>query len=246
MHILISNVLTLKFGATEVSQDLLPVRRVLEATKVGLQLASQNLQCGTLSDTVGTDQTQDLTGSGHGQTVQLEAVGGVAVGDLALEVCGQVDDLDCVEGALLGADTASDTQTLTDEGNLAGGVDLDTQLSGLDDGTRLLALLATFLRLALVRVDDGDTVRGEYELGCPFFQSSNLPICDGAVDESDHRRGAGLGTHRVSLSLMFAVDAQAGDREWSESRCGWAVSLAFGGGGEVVDRGLGGGIGTVT
>ena len=68
------------------------------------------------------------------------------------------------------------------------------------------------------------------------------------MSESDHGRGAGQDseTHRVSLSLMFAVDAQAGDREWSESRCGWAVSLAFGGGGEVVDRGLGGGIGTVT
>ena len=169
MHIPISNVLTLKFGATEVSQDLLPVRRVLEAAKVGLQLASQNLQCGTLSDTVGTDQTQDLTGSGHGKTVQLEAVGGVAVGDLALEVCGQVDDLDGVEGALLGADTASDTQTLTDEGNLAGGVDLDTQLAGLDDGTRLLALLTTFLRLALVRVDDGDTVKGGMSLGSLYY-----------------------------------------------------------------------------
>jgi hypothetical protein len=167
MHVLISNILTLKFGATEVSQHLLPVRRVFEATKVGLQLASQNLQCGTLADTVGTNQTQDLTGSGHGKTVQLEAVGGVAVGDLALEVCGQVDDLDGIEGALLGADTASDTQTLTDEGDLAGGVDLDTQLAGLDNRTRLLALLTTFLRLAFVRVDDGDTVKEKYELGCP-------------------------------------------------------------------------------
>ena len=162
MHFPISNVLTLKFGATEVSQDLLPVRRVLEATKIGLQLASQNLQCGTLSDTVGTNQTQNLTGSGHGQAVQLEAVGGVTVCDLALEVRGQVDNLDGVEGALLGADTATDTQALTDEGDLAGVVDFDTQLAGFDDGTRLLALLTTFLRLALVRVDDGDTV-GEKE-----------------------------------------------------------------------------------
>ena len=207
MFIFISGILTLEFRATEVSQDLLPVRRVLEPTKVRLQLASQDLQCGTLSDTVGTNQTQDLTGSRHGQTVELEAVGGVAVGDLALEVRGQVDDLDGVEGALLGADTASDTQTLTDEGDLAGGVDLDTQLAGLDDGTRLFALLATFLRLALVGVDDGDTVRGEYELGCP---SDMRRVRCG---ESDHGRGAGKRTHRVSLSLMFAVDAQAGDRE---------------------------------
>jgi hypothetical protein len=213
MHILISNVLTLKFGATEVSQDLLPVRRVLEATKVGLQLASQNLQCGTLSDTVGTNQTQDLTRSGHGKTVQLEAVGGVAVGDLALEVCGQVDNLNGVEWALLGADTASDTQTLTDEGDLAGGVDLDTQLSGLDDGTRLLALLATFLRLALVRVDDGDTVRGGYKLGCPLsiFQHATAR-CMNQIEGAGQGR-TGQSTHRVSLSLMFAVEAQAGDLE---------------------------------
>lgn len=159
--------LTLKFGTTEVSQNLLPVRWVLETAKVGLQLARQNLQSGTLSDTVGTDQTEDLTRTGHGKTVQLEAVGGVAVGDLALEVCGQVDNLNGVEGALLGADAASNTQALTNEGDLAGAVDLDTQLAGLDDGTGLLALLATFLRLALVGVDDGDTAR-MYEYACSF------------------------------------------------------------------------------
>jgi hypothetical protein len=162
-YVQILNILTLQFRTTEVPQDLLPIRRVLEASEVRLQLACQNLEGGTLANTVGTDQTKDLAGSGHGKTVQLEAVGGVTVCDLALEVCGQVDNLDGVEGALLGADTTSDTQALTDEGDLAGIVDFDTQLAGLDDGTRLLALLATFLRLALVRVDDGDTV-GEYEL----------------------------------------------------------------------------------
>ena len=192
------NILTLQFRTTEVPQNLLPVWRVLEASKVGLQLACQNFESGTLANTVGTDKTKDLTGAGHGQTVQLEAVGGVTVCDLALEVCGQVDNLDGVEGALLGADTASDTQTLTDEGNLAGGVDLDTQLSGLDDGTRLLALLATFLRLALVRVDDGDTGRGGYELGCPFFQSSNLPIFQYAtVRWMNQIIGAGQGLERT-------------------------------------------------
>lgn len=165
VHIL--SILTLQFRTTEVPENLLPVWRVLEASKVGLQLACQNFESGTLADTVGSDQTENLTGAGHGKTVQLEAVGGVTVCDLALEVCGQVDNLDGVEGALLGADTASDTQALTDEGDLAGVVDFDTQLAGLDDGTRLLALLATFLRLALVRVDDGDTVE-ENEL-CVLF-----------------------------------------------------------------------------
>jgi hypothetical protein len=105
----ISNVLTLQLRTTEVSQDLLPVWRVLKASKVGLQLACQDLESGTLANTVGSDQTEDLTRAGHGKTVQLEAVGGVTVCDLALEVCGQVDNLDGVEGALLGADTASDT-----------------------------------------------------------------------------------------------------------------------------------------
>ena len=40
--------------------------------------------------------------------MQLEAVGAVAVRDLRLEVGGQVDDVDSVEGAFLGADTAAD------------------------------------------------------------------------------------------------------------------------------------------
>jgi hypothetical protein len=46
--------------------------------------------------------------------------------DLGLEVRGQVDDVDGVEGAFLRADTASDTEALGDEGDLGGGVDLDT------------------------------------------------------------------------------------------------------------------------
>lgn len=99
--------------------------------------------------------------------MKLEGVGAISVSDLTLEVRGQVDDGDGVEGALLGADTASDTQALTNEGDLAGAVDLDTQLAGLDDGAGLLALLATFLRLALVGVDDGDTAR-VYEYACSF------------------------------------------------------------------------------
>ena len=191
------NILTLQFRAAEVPENLLPVWRVLEASKVGLQLACQDFESGTLADTVGSDQTENLTGAGHGKTVQLEAVGGVTVCDLALEVCGQVDNLDGVEGALLGADTASDTQALTDEGDLAGVVDFDTQLAGLDDGTRLLALLATFLRLALVRVDDGDTV-GENELVCPFS------FCDDDCAPALRRWEDGRVTHRVSLSDIFA------------------------------------------
>jgi hypothetical protein len=143
--------LTLQLRATEVLENLLPVRGVVEAAQVGLELAAENLQGGTLSDTVCSDETEDLAGAGHGQPVQLEAVGRVAVGDLGLEVGGQVDDVDGVEGAFLGADTASDTQALRDEGDLGLGRDFDAQLARADDGTRLLAFLPAFLRLALSR-----------------------------------------------------------------------------------------------
>jgi hypothetical protein len=57
--------------------------------------------------------------------VQLEAVGGVSMRDLRLEVGGQVDDVDGVEGAFLGADTAADAEALRDEGDLGGVVDFD-------------------------------------------------------------------------------------------------------------------------
>lgn len=193
--------LTLQLRSTEVLQDLLPVRRVLISAQVGLELARQNLQRSTLANTIGSDETQDLTRSGHGQTVQFEAVGGVAVGDLALEVGGQVDDLDGVEGALLRADTASDAQALTDEGDLAVGVDFDTELAGLDDGAGLLALLATFLRLALVGVDNGDTVPC-MSFACPSFVCVRA-YC--AVKSGAWAREEGGRTNRVSLSTILAV-----------------------------------------
>jgi hypothetical protein len=96
----------LQLGTTEVLENLLPIRGVVEAAEVGLQLAAQNLQGSTLSGTVTTNETQDLTRS------ELEAVGRVTVGDLRLEVGGQVDDVDGIERTFLGADTATDTETL--------------------------------------------------------------------------------------------------------------------------------------
>jgi len=109
--------LTLQLGATEVLDNVLPVGRVVESAQVGLELAAQDLESRTLADTVGSDQTQDVAGARHGETVELEAVGGIAVGDLAVEVGGQVDDGDGAKGAALGADTATDTELLRDEGN---------------------------------------------------------------------------------------------------------------------------------
>jgi hypothetical protein len=49
------------------------------------------------------------------------------------------------EGALLGADTATDTQALGDKCDLGGVVDFNAEFTGTDDGARFLALLTTFL-----------------------------------------------------------------------------------------------------
>lgn len=89
--------------------------------------------------------------------MQLEGVGGVAVGDLSLEVGGQVDDVDGVEGTFLRTDTATDAETLTNEGDLGGWVDFDAEFASADDGAGFLAFLSAFLGFAsggccLVRV----------------------------------------------------------------------------------------------
>lgn len=147
------------------------------SAQVGLELSAENLQSGTLSNTVCSDQTENLAGSGHGQTVQLETVGSISMGDLAFEIGGQVDDGDGIERALLGADTATDAEGLGDECELRVGLDLNTEFPAANDGARLFALLTTFSRATLkggvrkrlaglmimlitdlVAVDDGDTV----------------------------------------------------------------------------------------
>lgn len=56
-------------------QNLLPVRRVIISAQIRLELAAQDLQRRALSDTVCANQTQNLSGSGHRQPVQLETVG---------------------------------------------------------------------------------------------------------------------------------------------------------------------------
>ena len=66
--------------------------------------------------------------------MELEAIGRVAVGDLRLEIGGQIDDVDGTEGAFLHADTAADAKALGDEGDLGVGGDFDAQLARADDG----------------------------------------------------------------------------------------------------------------
>ena len=92
--------------------NILPVRGVIMAAQVRLQLATENLQGGTFADTIGSHETEDLARSRRGQTVKFEAVGAIAVRDLVLEVRRQVDNGDSIKRALLRADAATDTQRL--------------------------------------------------------------------------------------------------------------------------------------
>lgn len=106
----------LQLRASEVLDNILPVRRVVESSEVGLQLATEDLERRALSDTVCSNETQDVSWPGHGQSVELETVGRVSMSDLALKVGGQVDDGNGTEGTLLRADTTSYAKGLGDEG----------------------------------------------------------------------------------------------------------------------------------
>lgn len=137
-----ANKRTLKLGTTEMLDDVLPVRRILEAAQVRFELAAENFQSGTLSDTVGSNKTEHLVRTRHGQAVELEAVGAITVGDLALEVGGQVDDGDGVEGAFLGADTATNAERLGDKGEAGIRGNFNAELAAANDRAGLFALLS--------------------------------------------------------------------------------------------------------
>jgi hypothetical protein len=55
------------------------------------------------------------------------------MGDLGLEVRGQVDNVDGIKGAFLRANTASNTEALRDECNLGVGHHFDAQLPSTYD-----------------------------------------------------------------------------------------------------------------
>mmetsp|Transcript_22633 Transcript_22633/g.55829 ORF Transcript_22633/g.55829 Transcript_22633/m.55829 type:complete len:494 (-) Transcript_22633:8-1489(-) len=150
----------LQLAAAEVPQHLLPVRRRVVLTQIGLQLACQDLEGRRLADAVGADESEHLAWPRHRQAVQLECVGTETVRGVLAEVLGKVNDVDGLKGALLDADSAADAQRLRDEGDLGGRLHLDAELAGAVDGAVLLALLPALLGLASVLVDDGDAQLG--------------------------------------------------------------------------------------
>jgi hypothetical protein len=52
---------TLQFGAAKILDDILPVGRIVISAQIRLQLAAQNLERGTLSNTIGAHETQNLS-----------------------------------------------------------------------------------------------------------------------------------------------------------------------------------------
>lgn len=183
-YVCVVSFLTLQLRPAEILEDLLPVGWVVIAAQIGLQLARQNFECSTFADTVGADQTQYLARPRHWQTVQLEAVGRVAMRDLCLEIGGQVDDVDSVEGAFFWADATANAQALADEGDLTVGSHLDAQLTRTNHRARLLTFLFAFARLAPVRVDDGNATGpvsplpslNLYDMKCPYRVSLSAMI----------------------------------------------------------------------
>ena len=63
------------------------------------------------------------------------------MGYLRLEVGGQVDDVDGVEGTFLRADAAADAQALADEGDFAVGRYFDAEFACADYGAGFFAFL---------------------------------------------------------------------------------------------------------
>lgn len=71
------------------------------------------------------------------------------MGDLSLQVGGQVDNVNRTERAFFRTDTTTNAETLRDEGDFGLRGDFDAKLACANNRARLLALLTTFLRLAL-------------------------------------------------------------------------------------------------
>lgn len=77
--------------------------------------------------------------------MELEAVGGVSVGDVRFEIRWQIDDIDSSKWTFLWTDTASNAKTLGDEGDFRFWSNFDAQSPTANHWTRLLTLLSAFL-----------------------------------------------------------------------------------------------------
>lgn len=76
----------------------MPLGRVVISSKVRLEFPRHDFEGGRFTDTVGTDETEDLAGTRCGESVEFESVGGVSMGNVRFKVSGKVKNLNGVEG----------------------------------------------------------------------------------------------------------------------------------------------------
>jgi hypothetical protein len=67
------------------------------------------------------------------------------MGDVGFEIGWQIDNVDCAEWAFLGADTASNAQSLGNKGDFRFRSHFDAEASDSHNRARLLAFLSAFL-----------------------------------------------------------------------------------------------------
>jgi hypothetical protein len=77
--------------------------------------------------------------------MELEAVGRVSMRNMGLEIRWKVDDIDGAKWAFFRTDTATNTETFGNEGDLRLGGDFNTKPTAPNNRARLLAFLSAFL-----------------------------------------------------------------------------------------------------
>lgn len=70
------------------------------------------------------------------------------MGDLRLQVGGQIDDMDCTKWTFLWANTTTNAQPFRDKRDFRVWCDFNAEFAGTDHWARLFAFLATFLHTA--------------------------------------------------------------------------------------------------
>ncbi len=150
----------LQFRTTEILQNFCPIRGFVKTAEIGLELRGQDLESGGFTDTVGSDETEHLTGAGIRQSMKLERVRTISMRRHGRQILGQIDNVNSLKRAFFNANTATDAQILWDPGHFGILGNLYTKLASADDRAEFLALLAAFLGLAAIAVDDGNTQLG--------------------------------------------------------------------------------------
>ena len=72
--------------------------------------------------------------------MELEAVGSIAMGDLALQVGGQVDNSDGIKGTLLWADTTTNAKRLGNKSQAGRRLNFNAKFAASNERTRFFAL----------------------------------------------------------------------------------------------------------